>query len=202
MPSAVSTTELQTLSSKAIAAKETAYCPYSKFRVGACLLTEEGEFVVGANVENVSYPVGVCAERCAFGTAVVAGHKSFKAIAVATDISPGASPCGMCRQFMREFCTQSFPVYMYGKDGKYIMKTMGEPDTGAAQGKARELKLQDNVSVASFRQGKPDSYITAYYQGIHICLIDEETRNFEILKEIVPTDQKDNIHFNDGVGGC
>ncbi|EEH43737.1 cytidine deaminase [Paracoccidioides brasiliensis Pb18] len=126
MPSAVSTTELQTLSSKAIAAKEAAYCPYSKFRVGACLLTEEGEFVVGANVENVSYPVGVCAERCAFGTAVVAGHKSFKAIAVATDISPGASPCGMCRQFMREFCTQSFPVYMYGKDGKYVMKTMGE----------------------------------------------------------------------------
>lgn len=45
--------------------------PYSKFRVGACLLTEEGEFIVGANVENVSYPVGVCAERCAFSTAVV-----------------------------------------------------------------------------------------------------------------------------------
>ncbi|EEH08437.1 cytidine deaminase [Histoplasma capsulatum G186AR] len=155
--SQVSAAELQTLSSKAIAAKEAAHCPYSKFRVGACLLTEEREFIVGANVENVSYPVGVCAERCAFSTAVVgirdytmlspssslyvvfyylafipiwdlivAGHKNFKAIAVATDIVPGASPCGMCRQFMREFCPPSFPVYMYGGDGQYTVKTMGE----------------------------------------------------------------------------
>ncbi|EDN04028.1 cytidine deaminase [Histoplasma capsulatum] len=122
----VSAAELQTLSSKAIAAKEAAHCPYSKFRVGACLLTEEREFIVGANVENVSYPVGVCAERCAFSTAVVAGHKNFRAIAVATDIVPGASPCGMCRQFMREFCPPSFPVYLYGGDGKYTVKTMGE----------------------------------------------------------------------------
>ncbi|KAG5295265.1 cytidine deaminase [Histoplasma ohiense] len=124
--SQVSAAELQTLSSKAIAAKEAAHCPYSKFRVGACLLTEEREFIVGANVENVSYPVGVCAERCAFSTAVVTGHKKFKAIAIATDIVPGASPCGMCRQFMREFCPPSFPVYMYGGDGKYTVKTMGE----------------------------------------------------------------------------
>ncbi|OAX77551.1 cytidine deaminase [Emergomyces africanus] len=92
MSAQISATQLQTLSSKAIAAKEAAHCPYSKFRVGACLLTEEGEFIVGANVENVSYPVGVCAERCAFSTAVVAGHKNFKAIAVSTDIVPGASP--------------------------------------------------------------------------------------------------------------
>ncbi|EER42408.1 cytidine deaminase [Histoplasma capsulatum H143] len=106
--SQVSAAELQTLSSKAIAAKEAAHCPYSKFRVGACLLTEEREFIVGANVENV------------------AGHKNFKAIAVATDIVPGASPCGMCRQFMREFCPPSFPVYMYGGDGQYTVKTMGE----------------------------------------------------------------------------
>lgn len=75
---------------KAIAAKDRAYCSlistaernacpgtdfytgvYSKFRVGACLLTESGEYITGVNVENVSYPVGVCAERCAMGTAVV-----------------------------------------------------------------------------------------------------------------------------------
>ncbi|KKK12810.1 cytidine deaminase, partial [Aspergillus rambellii] len=95
---AVSAEELKTLSSKAIAAKDTAYCPYSNFRVGACILTQSGEFITGANVENASYPVGTCAERVAFGTAVVAGHKYFKAIAVATDIKPAASPCGMCRQ--------------------------------------------------------------------------------------------------------
>ncbi|KKK14610.1 cytidine deaminase [Aspergillus ochraceoroseus] len=92
---AVSAEELKTLSSKAIAAKDTAYCPYSNFRVGACILTQSGEFITGANVENASYPVGTCAERVAFGTAVVAGHKHFKAIAVATDIKPAASPCGM-----------------------------------------------------------------------------------------------------------
>lgn len=63
--------ELQTLSTKAIAAKDVAYCPYSNFRVGAAILTASGEYVIGANVENVSYPVGTCAERTAFGTAIV-----------------------------------------------------------------------------------------------------------------------------------
>ncbi|RDW64288.1 cytidine deaminase [Aspergillus mulundensis] len=63
--------EIELLSSKANAAKEAAYCPYSKFRVGAALLTESGEYFTGANVENASYPVGTCAERVAFGTAVV-----------------------------------------------------------------------------------------------------------------------------------
>ncbi|KAK1148413.1 hypothetical protein N8T08_009416 [Aspergillus melleus] len=94
----LSAEELQTLSSKAIAAKATAYCPYSQFRVGACILTQSGEYISGANVENAAYPVGTCAERVAFGTAVVAGHRAFKAIAVATDTKTAASPCGMCRQ--------------------------------------------------------------------------------------------------------
>ncbi|KLJ06243.1 hypothetical protein EMPG_10329 [Blastomyces silverae] len=71
-----------------------------------------------------------------------------------------------------------------------------DPDTGAAQGKARVLKLQDSVSVAFFRQGKPGSYIAAYYRGI--CLLDEETGRFEILKEIVPTDRRDAFRLNDG----
>ncbi|KAJ5280620.1 hypothetical protein N7478_005992 [Penicillium angulare] len=122
----VSAQELEILSTKAIAAKASAYCPYSKFRVGACILTTSGEFVVGANVENAAYPVGTCAERVAFGTAVVAGHKDFKALAVATDIRPAASPCGMCRQFIREFTGPSFPVYMYDVDGSYVVKTMDE----------------------------------------------------------------------------
>ncbi|KAK2759032.1 hypothetical protein FQN54_003131 [Arachnomyces sp. PD_36] len=118
--------ELSTLSTNAIAAKATAYCPYSKFRVGACVLTEEGEYISGANVENVSYPVGTCAERCAFAKAITSGHRNFKAVAVATDITPGASPCGMCRQFMREFCRPSMPVYMYDESNNYRMFTIGE----------------------------------------------------------------------------
>jgi cytidine deaminase len=91
--------EFNTLRRRAAEAKTTAYCPYSNFRVGACLLTENGSFVTGANIENASYPVGTCAERVAFGKAVTEGHRSkFRAVAVATDISPPASPCGMCRQ--------------------------------------------------------------------------------------------------------
>ncbi|KAL1980900.1 hypothetical protein VTN96DRAFT_3357 [Rasamsonia emersonii] len=131
MTTTLTAAELEILSTKAIAAKATAYCPYSKFRVGACLLTAQGEYISGANVENASYPVGTCAERVAFGTAVVAGHRDFKAIAIASDIKPGATPCGMCRQFMREFITPSFPVYMYDVDGNYTVKTIGEllPDS-------------------------------------------------------------------------
>ncbi|BCR92313.1 cytidine deaminase [Aspergillus chevalieri] len=126
MANTITTQELEILSNKAISAKSTAYCPYSKFRVGASLLTHSGEYITGANVENVSFPVGTCAERVAFGTAVVNGHKEFKAVAVASDITPGASPCGMCRQFMREFLTPSVPIYMYDGQGGHIVKTMGE----------------------------------------------------------------------------
>jgi len=104
--------------------------PYSHFRVGAAVLTTSGVCVQGANVENASYPVGTCAERVALGTAVVQVSRSItkpfkvsrldkkiaeyfgqgarrgdiRALAVSTDISPPASPCGMCRQFIREFC--------------------------------------------------------------------------------------------------
>lgn len=96
--------QFTTLHTRSAAAKATAYCPYSQFRVGATILTHAGAFIDGANVENAAYPVGTCAERVAFGKAVTEGHfekgagKGFKAVAVCTDISPPASPCGMCRQ--------------------------------------------------------------------------------------------------------
>lgn len=98
--------DFRELRSRAGAAKATAYCPYSRFRVGAAVLTAGGGFVSGANVENASYPVGTCAERVALATAVVEGHYrregegggGFRAVAVATDVAPPASPCGMCRQ--------------------------------------------------------------------------------------------------------
>ncbi|OKL58693.1 hypothetical protein UA08_06283 [Talaromyces atroroseus] len=147
----LSEVELQTISQKAIEAKSKAYCQrinpsinirllspltrrpgrYSNFHVGACILTSTGEYISGANIENAAYPVGVCAERVAFGTAIMQGHRSFKAIAVATDIKPAASPCGMCRQFMREFTTPSFPIYMFDKDGEYKIATIAEllPDS-------------------------------------------------------------------------
>lgn len=95
----LTTQQFHLLRKQAIAAKDTAYCPYSKFRVGAALLGDDDSITTGANVENASYPVGTCAERVAFGKAVTEGGvRGFKAVAVATDISPPASPCGMCRQ--------------------------------------------------------------------------------------------------------
>jgi cytidine deaminase len=94
----ITTAQFNALLSRSQSAKATAYCPYSRFRVGATILTHDGQFIDGANVENASYPVGTCAERVAFGKAVTEGHKSFKAVGVATDITPPASPCGMCRQ--------------------------------------------------------------------------------------------------------
>lgn len=87
-----------TLRGQASEAKNLAYCPYSKFHVGAAILTADNTVITGVNVENASYPVGTCAERVAFGKAVSDGHRKFKAVAVATDITPPASPCGMCRQ--------------------------------------------------------------------------------------------------------
>lgn len=97
----ITTEEFAALRSKAAAAKATAYCPYSQFRVGATLLADapgEQRWISGANVENVSYPVGTCAERVALGTAITSMVRRFRAIAVATDVASPTSPCGMCRQ--------------------------------------------------------------------------------------------------------
>ncbi|ODQ52335.1 cytidine deaminase [Saitoella complicata NRRL Y-17804] len=118
--------EFDQLREKTLAARESAYCPYSKFRVGACLLTTSGSFITGANVENASYPAGICAERTALVKAITEGHKDFVCIAVATDINPAASPCGICRQTMREFCDVGMPVYMFTPDGKSEVMKLDE----------------------------------------------------------------------------
>ena len=125
--------EIKTLAEKAIAAKATAYCPYSNFRVGASLLLDNGTYFTGANVEVASTPVGICAERCAIAPCVASFQRPemprIRAIAVSTDITPPASPCGMCRQFIREFCELDMPIYMYDKADDWkspIIKTIGE----------------------------------------------------------------------------
>lgn len=85
----------------AINAREKAYAPYSKFLVGAAVLTSDGQIFGGCNVENASYGLTICAERVAAGTAVAAGSREIIAVAVATP--GGHSPCGACRQVLAEF---------------------------------------------------------------------------------------------------
>ncbi|TPX16614.1 uncharacterized protein E0L32_003555 [Thyridium curvatum] len=118
--------EFRVLHRESVAAKELAYCPYSKFQVGAALLTRLGKYIAGANMENASYPVGTCAERVALARAHMDGHRDFKAIAVVTNSTLPASPCGMCRQFMREFCDLSFPVLMFDANGDFAVMKLGE----------------------------------------------------------------------------
>ena len=99
------------LKQKAIEARKNAYCIYSKFAVGAALLTESGKIYTGCNIENASYPNGICAERVAFAKAVSEGHRNFKAIAIMADEKP-CYPCGMCRQFMNQFCQDDFKIIL------------------------------------------------------------------------------------------
>lgn len=90
-----------------------AYAPYSKYLVGAALLTADGEIVVGCNVENVSYGLTICAERVAIGTAVANGQREFTAMVIAT--ANGGTPCGACRQVLIEFAPD-LPVYLVNVD--------------------------------------------------------------------------------------
>lgn len=94
---------LAALRAAAFEAMEQAYAPYSKFRVGAALLTPDGQIITGCNVENAAYPAGTCAERAAIGAAVVQGRRTFTHVVVATEASVPTPPCGMCRQVLHEF---------------------------------------------------------------------------------------------------
>lgn len=84
-------------------AAKAAYAPYSKFRVGAAVLTETGTVFTGCNVENASYGLCNCAERTAIFSAVAAGHRALRAIAIFTPTSTATAPCGACRQVINEF---------------------------------------------------------------------------------------------------
>jgi cytidine deaminase len=97
------------LEARAIDAQHRSYAPYSKFRVGAAVQMG-GQLFEGANIENASYGLTVCAERIAVFAAVTAGAHQLEAVAVCTDASPPSSPCGACRQVMLEFASDPAAV--------------------------------------------------------------------------------------------
>lgn len=99
------------LLARAIEMRENAYAPYSQFAVGAALVTEDGTVFGGANVENASFGLAICAERTAAVSAVAAGHRSFRAIAIAGPETTVTAPCGACRQFLNEFNPQLEVAY-------------------------------------------------------------------------------------------
>jgi cytidine deaminase len=101
----------------AIQAQQRAYAPYSNFAVGAAILTAGGNVYPGANVENASYGLTICAERVAAATAVAAGDRDFVAIAIAS--RGGASPCGACRQFLAEFSPSMRVVTVDSENREY-----------------------------------------------------------------------------------
>jgi cytidine deaminase len=106
---------------------EKAYAPYSKFRVGAALLCEDGTVITGVNVENRSFGLTTCAERNAVCTAVAKGYLRFAALAVSTpDSVEPTGPCGACRQVISEFMSPDAPVRFAGNGSYPVNTTVGE----------------------------------------------------------------------------
>ena len=111
--------------------RDRAYVPYSKFKVGVAFLTEDNSIVVGCNVENAAYPQSQCAEASAIGSLVSEGFSSIKEVVVIGSGNLLCSPCGGCRQGLREFASLDVHIHMCNNKGHLQTSTLGEllPDS-------------------------------------------------------------------------
>ncbi|QLK86050.1 cytidine deaminase [Staphylococcus sp. 17KM0847] len=109
-------------------AQQNAYAPYSHFKVGAYLLTKDGKAFHGANIENAAYPATICAERSALVAAMSQGYRpgDFASITITVDSDVISSPCGTCRQVLKELCDDDMPVYMTNNTGAMKKRTVAE----------------------------------------------------------------------------
>ena len=121
----------QKLFEEAKKVREKSYAPYSKFKVGAAFLTEDNSIVVGCNVENAAYPQSQCAEASAIGNLISQGYKKIVEIVVIGSGNKLCSPCGGCRQRLREFSKLDVSIHMCNIDGHLKTSTLGEllPDS-------------------------------------------------------------------------
>ena len=111
----------------AVKAADNAYAPYSGFRVGAALMCSDNSVFTGANIENRSYGLTICAERSAVSSAVSAGSRKIAAVAIyCMDADYPVPPCGACRQVLTEFGESSVPVFFAGKDRVFKKMLLGE----------------------------------------------------------------------------
>lgn len=120
------TTEKEQWIAQATHAYKQAYVPYSKFPVGAALVTESGKVYEGCNIENVSFGLTNCAERTAIFKAISEGERAFKHLVVIGHTKDPISPCGACRQVLVEFCGPTMPVTLCNLDGDIKETTLQE----------------------------------------------------------------------------
>ena len=108
-----------------------AHAPYSDFRVAAAVLDDQGRIHLGVNVENASYGLTNCAERVAIGVAVAAGARRIRAVGVTAQKLHPITPCGACRQVIREFADADAPIASDGPDGRLVVASAGDLLPGA-----------------------------------------------------------------------
>ena len=108
------------------AARARAYAPYSKFLVGAAILADDGNVYAGCNIENAAYPVGNCAEASAIAAMIAGGARRIRRIYVTGPGREPVTPCGGCRQRIREFADQDVVVISHGVDGEPLSQTVAQ----------------------------------------------------------------------------